>query len=201
MAKAATSGLRERKRLETRRRLTRAAMDLFLERGFEATTLDDIAAAADVSRRTFFHYFVSKEEVVFAWQDEQSAALLAAVADVEPGGSPLDVAQSAILAVIGGLAHEQALAVTRLVHETPALMARDQMKNVQMEQALGAALARRFAGSTDALEAGLAAMMAVGAARVGTRMWLAEGGREEPVAYARRAFAALRGQVFREHYT
>jgi AcrR family transcriptional regulator len=53
-------GLRERKRLETRERLTRVAMALFLDRGFEATTLDDIAAAADVSRRSFFHYFGSK---------------------------------------------------------------------------------------------------------------------------------------------
>ena len=48
-------GLRARKRQQTRERLTRAAMALFLERGFEATTLDDIAAAADISRRSFFH--------------------------------------------------------------------------------------------------------------------------------------------------
>src|ERR1700720_3018632 len=73
-------GLRQRKRQQTRERLTQAAMALFLERGFEATTLDDIAAAADVSRRSFFHYFASKEDVVFAWQEETTAALIAAVA-------------------------------------------------------------------------------------------------------------------------
>jgi AcrR family transcriptional regulator len=191
---ARTGGLRERKRIQTRQRLTEAAMKLFLERGFEATTLDDIAAAAEVSRRTFFHYFTSKEEVVFDWQDEQSAALLAVVADIEPGRSPLEAAENAILAIIGGLAHDQALAVARLVQGSPALMARDQLKNVLMEQALGEVLARRFAGSADALETGLAAMMAVGAARVATRTWLADGGREKPVAYARRAFAALHHQ-------
>lgn len=192
---AAAGGLRERKRIQTRERLTEAAMALFLERGFEATTLDDIAAAADISRRTFFHYFASKEDVVFAWQDQQSSALLAAVADVEPAGSLLEVAEAAILAVVGGMAHDQALAVARLVHTTPALMARDQLKNLVMEQALGEALARRFAGGVEALETGLAAMMAVGAARVGTRMWLSEGGRDEPVAYAKRAFAALHRQL------
>ena len=68
------AGLRARKRQETRERLTRAAMALFLERGFEATTLDDIAAAADISRRSFFHYFDSKEDVVFAWHEEITAA-------------------------------------------------------------------------------------------------------------------------------
>src|ERR1700719_2009310 len=72
-------GLRERKRQQTRERLTRMAMALFHERGFEATTLDDIAAAADISRRSFFHYFASKEDVVFAWQEESTAALIAAV--------------------------------------------------------------------------------------------------------------------------
>ena len=54
-------GLRQRKRQQIRERLTRTAVALFLERGFEATTLDDIAAAADISRRSFFHYFASKE--------------------------------------------------------------------------------------------------------------------------------------------
>src|SRR6202011_1999624 len=77
---AAGPGLRARKRQQTRERLTRAAMALFLERGFEATTLDDIAAAADVSRRSFFHYFESKEDVVFAWHEELSAALVAEIA-------------------------------------------------------------------------------------------------------------------------
>src|SRR6266481_7785735 len=77
---AAAPGLRARKRLQTCERLTRVAMALFLERGFEATTLDDIAAAADISRRSFFHYFASKEDVVFAWQEASTAALIAAVA-------------------------------------------------------------------------------------------------------------------------
>src|SRR4249919_1255514 len=73
---AGAPGLRARKRQETSERLTRAAIALFLERGFEATTLDDIASAADISRRSFFHYFDSKEEVVFAWHEEIAMARL-----------------------------------------------------------------------------------------------------------------------------
>lgn len=57
---------RERKKDETRERITQAAMDLFTERGFEATTVDDIAARADVAKGTFFNYFPRKEAVLDA---------------------------------------------------------------------------------------------------------------------------------------
>ncbi|NPD06080.1 TetR family transcriptional regulator [Nocardioides sp. zg-1308] len=59
-------GLRGRKKAETRRRLAAAAVDLFSERGFDAVTMQDVAAAADVGSRTVFRYFVDKAELVFA---------------------------------------------------------------------------------------------------------------------------------------
>src|SRR6187402_1165028 len=81
-------GLRARKRRQTRERLTRVAMELFLANGFEATTLDDIAAAAEISRRSFFHYFASKEDVVLAWQDGSTGAMIAAIA-ARPAEEPM----------------------------------------------------------------------------------------------------------------
>src|SRR6478672_6218932 len=65
------TGLRERKKAETRAALSQAVLRLALERGFEAVTADDIAAAANVSVRTFHNYFGSKEEaLVAAWTSE-----------------------------------------------------------------------------------------------------------------------------------
>ncbi|WP_454616449.1 TetR family transcriptional regulator [Bradyrhizobium cenepequi] len=185
-------GLRARKRQETREKLTQAAMALFLERGFEATTLDDIVAAADISRRTFFHYFASKEDVVFAWQEEASAALIAAVAARPAGESVLAAAENAIIAMAGQLDPGQVAALARLKRDNPALQARDQVKYEKLERTLADALLRRTGNKTDKMQARLVAMIAIGAMRVGGELWAAEGARETPELLAKRMFAAIR---------
>ena len=189
---AGVAGLRERKRQQTRERLTRAAMALFLERGFEATTLDDIAAAADISRRSFFHYFASKEDVVFAWHEETTAALIAAVEARPASESMLTAAENAISAMARQLEPVEAIAMARLKRDNPALQARDQVKYEKLERALAAALEKRAGHKTERLQARLVAMIATGAMRIGGELWAAEGAREKPEASAKRTFAAIR---------
>ena len=191
-AASGPAGLRERKRQQTRERLTRAAMALFLERGFEATTLDDIAAAADISRRSFFHYFASKEDVVFAWQEESTAALIAAVAARPTDESMLTAAENAITAMVGQLEPGEAIAMARLKRDNPALQARDQVKYEKLERALAEALGKRADYKAEKLQARLVAMIATGAMRIGGEFWAAEGAREKPEALAKRTFAAIR---------
>jgi AcrR family transcriptional regulator len=82
--------LRERKKLATRRLLRRAALELVAERGLANVTVEDIAEAADVSPRTFFNYFPSKEAVLFGGDPERAAELREGVASEEPGKPPLD---------------------------------------------------------------------------------------------------------------
>ncbi len=185
-------GLRERKRRQTRERLTRVAMALFLERGFEATTLDDIAAAADISRRSFFHYFASKEDVVFTWQEESTAALIAAVAARPANESMLTAAENAISAMVRQLEPGEAMAMARLKRDNPALQARDQVKYEKLERALAEALGKRAGHKAERLQARLVAMIATGAMRIGGELWVAEGAREKPEALVKRTFAALR---------
>ncbi|MEN3536133.1 TetR family transcriptional regulator [Microbispora sp. ZYX-F-249] len=95
--------LRERKKLRTRRALVDAALELFTERGFEATTLDDLCAAVEVSKRTFFRNFVSKEDVALTPTQDMWAAFLDELERCEPGaGRPLiEVVQDCLLAAVG----------------------------------------------------------------------------------------------------
>ncbi len=85
-----TLGLRERKKRRTREALTEAALALFADRGYERTTVADIAAAADIAPRTFFSYFPTKEAVLFAGTDERLELIVAAFADLPDGLDPVD---------------------------------------------------------------------------------------------------------------
>jgi AcrR family transcriptional regulator len=190
--RATAPGLRERKRQQTRERLIEVAMALFLERGFEATTLDDIAVAAEISRRSFFHYFASKEDVVFAWHEGTTAALVGAVAARPADESMLVAAENAIIAIARQLDSEEAKAIARLKQDNPALQARDQLKYEQLERALANALATRAGRKADMLQARLVAMIATGAMRIGGEIWTAEGVRETPEALAKRIFGGIR---------
>jgi AcrR family transcriptional regulator len=82
-------GRRERRSAETREALFRAALDLFAEKGFLETTVEDITEAADVGKGTFFNYFPSKDHILLAFGEMQLEKLEAAVAEARNNGEPM----------------------------------------------------------------------------------------------------------------
>mgnify|MGYP006182937953 CR=1 FL=1 len=81
---APAEGLRERKRRATRQRIAEVGLQLFLTNGYESTTLDAIAAEAGISRRTFFSYFKSKDDVILSWQEAGWASIHSELLQVSP---------------------------------------------------------------------------------------------------------------------
>ena len=94
-------GLRERKKQRTRETIARAAHELFAERGYHATTLPDIAEAADVSTRTIFAYFPSKEDILFSDFAVMKEALAQALAERPKGQDALETVRQFILSLHG----------------------------------------------------------------------------------------------------
>lgn len=88
--------LRDRKKERTRQRLVEVATELFTERGYEGTTIAEIAAAADIGTRTFFSYFASKEELLFPEMDARIQAAIEALATRSPRESPAEVLLRAV---------------------------------------------------------------------------------------------------------
>ncbi|MBP2442568.1 TetR family transcriptional regulator [Rhizobium leguminosarum] len=169
---AATEGRRQRKRRQTRERIEQAAMTLFLQRGFEATTVEDITEAADVSKRSFFDYFPSKEDVVFAWQDGFADRLMAEIA-ARPAEEPsVAVVEAAITATVIASVDERGLALSELIRRTPALKARDQVKYARLEQKLAEALLLRKGNDPgERSRMRVLAAVVIGALRVGGEFW------------------------------
>ncbi|WP_142107108.1 TetR family transcriptional regulator [Pseudonocardia cypriaca] len=100
------SGLRERKKQRTREALTDAACTLFARQGVESTTVEQIAAAIDVSPRTFFRYFPSKEDVAVSVLDQQLTEVIRALEARPPGESVLTALRRAVVGTVR--AHEDA---------------------------------------------------------------------------------------------
>jgi AcrR family transcriptional regulator len=117
--------LRERKKAQTRHAIQQEALRLFLSKGYEATTVEEIAAAASVSHMTFFRYFPRKEDVVLADEyDPLIVELLAARPTSEPAVEKIRHALKEGLSRVYAADRDALLVRTRLILSTPALRAR-----------------------------------------------------------------------------
>ena len=166
-------------------------MRLFLERGFDATTLDDIAASAGVSRRTLFHYFASKEEIVLSTKADFPDQVVAAI-NRRPADEPLlEMIENAFTDMSAGHQSAQGLALARLIRDTPSLSAGDNAKYERVERALSAALAARKGLPETDVDCRVAAATAVALMKLTLSAWL-EGDGDGPEVFGKAAFAALR---------
>jgi AcrR family transcriptional regulator len=171
-------GLRERRKRLTATELEAAAYRLFGERGFDAVTVDDIAAEADVSRRTFFRYFASKEDVLLADHFVQLARLREAIAARPPDEPIVTALRNALLSLTGDFDDRKEMIILRgrLMRDTPSLQARSLVHQKLWEDAMQEMVAARLGVDPVAdLRPGLVSATTLAAMRVAFTNWLAAG--------------------------
>ena len=148
-------GLRERKKLQTREALRRAAWALFAERGYDATTLADIADAAGVSTRTIFAYFPSKEDIVFCEFESMRGALAVALAKRPEGQDALGALRDFIVSS----AHEKAdgEGIEQVIAADETLRSHKRARIAEFQDIVAAAIAEDLGAGPDDLRPQVAA--------------------------------------------
>jgi AcrR family transcriptional regulator len=196
-----STGLRERKKQRTREAIIEAALRLFAERGFDRTTVADIAAAADIAPRTFFGYFAAKEDVVFHDFEEIFASLRARLEHREPGETAIDAMRAWIADLTAHADFEDPREVLkrRLIRSTPALREHDRALMSRFEAALGDAVASDLGPGQGLLRPRMVAAAAAAALSMLEAFYddkvdlLAEG--TDPMAVVDEALTFLRGGI------
>jgi AcrR family transcriptional regulator len=140
-----TAGLRERKKLATRLALHQAALELVAERGLDAVSVDDIAARADVSPRTFFNYYPSKDDAILGLDPAAAHRLAEAFALRPARETPMQALHAVLLDRATEMAEESELWPLRIqvIESHPVLLARLMAGFAESERELSAAIAQR----------------------------------------------------------
>jgi AcrR family transcriptional regulator len=181
---------------DSRGRLEQAALALFGERGFENTTVAQIAARAGLTERTFFRYFTDKREVLFWGSQTLQEFMVKAVADAPPSAAPLEAVAEALDAA--GTALQERFEFARMRHavivESAELRERELIKLASLAAALGEALRRR--GTTGPI-ATLTAEAGIAVFRVAFERWVTETAPQELPQLMRECLEELRGVTAR----
>ncbi|WMX45316.1 TetR family transcriptional regulator [Streptomyces roseicoloratus] len=173
---SARPALRERKKLKTRAAIRKATYRLAAEQGWEAATIEQIAAAAEVSPSTVIRYFPAKEDILLT--DDQDELLLARLRARPADEDPLDSLRAVVLdAVTASLAAEpeETRLRTRLIVEIPAVRARLTETTARTGRLLGSGVAERTGRSPDDLEVRVFTAAVLGALREATVHWAEHG--------------------------
>jgi AcrR family transcriptional regulator len=184
------TGVRERKRLETRQRISDAGLRLFAAQGYEATTLDAIAAEAGISRRTFFHYFKSKDEILLSMQRGLGDTLVEALEKQSPRSTPLEASRSALKSIVAPYSNERLLEIDKLMRASEAVQGRKQAAYLQDEAMVFATLRKMWPAETD-IALRLVASLTINTVRLTLDTWSGEGGKRPISEVLTEAFEAL----------
>lgn len=188
-------GRREQKRRETLQRISEVAVELFVSKGYEATTLDEIAAAAAISRRTFFYYYESKEDILHAAVGKYAHEIKGLVIENASAGEPIDIVQKAILQLVAPSRESQLIAIARLVGESEALRARNRGSIRLIENAVVEGLYELWPKKELWDRWRLIAMISVGTLRLATDTWIEQDGKRPLAKYVQEMFKRLRVEV------
>lgn len=193
---AKPDGLRERKRQLTLQRISEAGLRLFLAKGYEATSLDEIAAAAGISRRTFFYYFESKDEILRAYIANIADTLKSLIVEGGCANRPLLAVHQALLTMVERDRDADMAAIAKFMRsQSNATLGRDQTRIQQLEVATFEGLCELWPARERRNALRIVAMASMGALRLAVDDWLNQEGKRPLTKYIGDAFKQLQAEI------
>jgi AcrR family transcriptional regulator len=181
--------LRGRKKQRTRRAIEDAALELFAERGYEETTVDQIATRAEVGRATFFRYFDSKSDVVFGGPDDRHRDLQRAILERPPSEGPLNAVRNAMREQwLPGIDRERTVRQTRAARTSPILRGLSLDLAQRWQHDVSEAVAERQRLDQPDRQCQLVAALAFTAMSNAVNLWMDQGGTDDLAAEIDEAF-------------
>jgi AcrR family transcriptional regulator len=186
-------GLRERKKLKTAQQLADVALDLFERQGYASTSVAQVAHAAEVSPRTLFRYFGTKEDLVFADSSRFLTAFTEMLRERPRSESRFGALKESLLSYADYIESEvgQVLRVQRLIDSSPALQKRQADELTRWWATVPKALAARRGASSPSFEDVTVMHIGISALSVAYRVWTREGGAQPLRQLVARAFSVL----------
>jgi len=187
-------GLRERKKQKTRWAIQEHALRLIAEQGYDATTVDQIAAAAEISPSTFFRYFPTKEDLII--EDEYDALMLDRLSKLDPGVPPMEAVRRVITGALAAMSQhdiEKIIERSKLILAVPALRSRSLENFTKTVDLLAGVIAQRTGLAPDSVEIRAFSGAVIGALTSVIFTWLESGGVENLAELADRAFVLVAG--------
>jgi AcrR family transcriptional regulator len=186
-----TTSLRARKKAATESALQQAALDLFVQKGYDRTTIEEIVREADVSRRTFFRYFGSKEEVIFKGAEGDLEFLRRLVRERSVEEPNISAVKHAVIGFVRYLEARDApvLSFVNVVLMSPSLTARAAEIQLRWTNSLAEALAERAGKAVD-IRSRLLAALGMATIATGIRAW-AEGTSTDLIGSVEAAFQPI----------
>jgi AcrR family transcriptional regulator len=185
------TGLRERKKQKTKEAIQREAMRLFQEQGYEETTIEEIAEAAEISPSTFFNYFPTKEDVVLY---DRYDPIIASYMLARPSDEPPSVVMNHMFEALGVILDRDRdiiLARARMALKVPALRARFWEELERARDMVSGVLAARTGRDVGDFETRIVSMVLIAAAFEAVQEWLRRGGQDSMVDLVNQAMDAV----------
>lgn len=191
-----TSRLRDRKREETLQKIAENGINIFISKGYDLTSIDEIAIASGISRRTFFNYFMSKDDIIHHHALSYYKEISESIHQQQCVGSPIDIACDALIKLSQKFNSDRSFAITKLLNDNKSLIERQGKSDNIVSSAIMAGFKARWPNHEQEDSLALASIIVAAALRFAVSLWIDGDKKKDLTECLKYTFNILKNHTF-----